>query len=95
MRYFFIILILFSQIYIKAIANVENIDFRPLYYNVLDLSKEQIRQFNDGNENILDKRQRAQYKIIKHLEKHEKREKTKDYHKSNPRMTVFGDLKRK
>ena len=95
MRYLFIVIFLFSQMHIKAIANVENIDFSPLYYNVLDLSKEQIRQFNDGNENILDKRQRAQYKIIKHLEKHEKREKTKDYHKSNPRMTVFGDYKKK
>ena len=95
MRYFFIILILFSQIYIKAIANVENIDFSPLYYNVLDLNKEQILQFNNGNENILDKRQKAQYRILKHLERHEKKQKTKDYYKSNPRMSVFGDYKKK
>ena len=95
MRYFFIILILFSQIYIKAIANVENIDFSPLYYNVLDLNKEQIPQFDNGNENILDKRQKAQYRILKHLERHEKKQKTKDYYKSNPRMSVFGDYKKK
>ncbi len=95
MRYFFIILILFSQIYIKAIADVENIDFTPLYYNVLDLNKEQISQFDNGNENILDKRQKAQYRILKHLEKHEKKQKSKDYYKSNPRMSVFGDLKKK
>lgn len=95
MRYFFIILILFSQIYIKAIANVENIDFSPLYYNVLDLNKEQIQQFDNGNENILDKRQKAQYRILKHLERHEKKQKTKDYYKSNPRMSIFGDYKKK
>ena len=96
MRYLFIVIFLFSQMHIKAIAQSENkIDFTPLYYNVLDLNKEQIYQFNDGNENILDTRQKAQYKIIKHLEKHEKRQKTKDYYKSNPRMTVFGDLKKK
>ena len=95
MRYFFIVLIFFSQIYIKAIADIENIDFTPLYYNVLDLNKEQIPQFDNGNENILDKRQKAQYRILKHLERHEKKQKSKDYYKSNPRMSVFGDLKRK
>lgn len=95
MRYFYIVLILFSQIYIQATAATENIDFAPLYYNVLDLNKEQIPQFDNGNENILDKRQKAQYRILKHLERHEKKQKTKDYYKSNPRMSVFGDYKKK
>ena len=96
MRYLFIVIFLFSQMHIKAIAQGENkIDFTPLYYNVLDLNKEQIYQFNDGNENILDKRQKAQYRILKHLERHEKKQKTKDYYKSNPRMSVFGDYKKK
>ena len=96
MRFLFIVIILFSQIYIKAIADTESkIDFTPLYYNILDLNKEQILQFDNGNENILDKRQKAQYRILKHLERHEKKQKTKDYYKSNPRMSVFGDLNKK
>ena len=82
--------------HIKAIGDeICKIDFTPLYYNVLDLNKEQIQQFNDKNENILDKRQKAQYRILKHLEKHEKNQKVKDYYKSNQRMSVFGDLKKK
>ena len=96
MRFLFIVIILFSQIYIKAIADTESkIDFTPLYYNILDLNKEQILQFDNGNENILDKRQKAQYRILKHLERHEKKQKSKDYYKSNPRMSVFGDLNKK
>jgi len=96
MRYFLILLILLNQIFIKVIAH-ENvtIDFTPLYYNVLELDKEQISQFDAGNKSILNKRQKSQYRIIKHLEKHEKRQRQKDYYKSNPRMSIFGDLKKK
>ncbi len=98
MRFLFIVIILFSQIYIKAIADTESkIDFTPLYYNILDLNKEQISQFKDGNESKLDTRQKAQYRILKHLERKDAKRsmKKKDYYKSNPRMSVFGDLNKK
>ena len=74
------------------------IDFSPLYYNVLQLTREQISEIeylnetNDDIKSILDKRQKAQYRIIRHLENIEKFRKQKDYHKLNPRMSVFGNL---
>ncbi|MBO6256866.1 hypothetical protein J6N69_02365 [bacterium] len=74
------------------------INFSPLYYNVLQLNREQISEFEYLNEtkqniiNILDKRQKSQYRIIKHLDNKEKKAKDKDYYKLNPRMSVFGNL---
>ena len=46
---------------------------------------------------ILDKRQKAQFRILKHLEKQDiKRSfKEKNYYKLNPRMSVFGDMPKK
>lgn len=74
------------------------IDFTPLYYNVLQLTGKQISEIEYMNEtnkdvkSILDKRQKAQYRIINHLEKIEKSRKEKNYCKLNPRMSVFGNL---
>lgn len=46
---------------------------------------------------ILDRRQKAQFRILKHLEKQDIRRslKEKNYYKNNPRMSVFGDLEKK
>ncbi len=106
-------------------AYQKRIKFYPLYFNTLQLTPEQVSEFeyiieqynNNYKENlneknrlkklskqeekelkqILDKRQKAQFRIIKHLERQDiKRNiKEKDYYKSNPRMSVFGDLKKK
>ena len=103
----------------------KRIKFYPLYFNTLQLTPEQVSEFeyiieqynnnykknlNEKNrlkklskqeekelKQILDKRQKAQFRIIKHLERQDiKRNiKEKDYYKSNPRMSVFGDLKEK
>jgi len=58
-----------------------------------DLSKQEEKEIKQ----ILDKRQKAQFRIIRHLEKQDiKRSlKEKDYYKSNPRMSVFGNLQKK
>ena len=106
-------------------AYQKRIKFYPLYFNTLQLTPEQISEFeyiteiynneykkylNDKNQlrelakqenreikQILDRRQRAQFNIIKHLERQDiKRSlKEKDYYKFNPRMSVFGDLDKK
>lgn len=106
-------------------AYQKRIKFYPLYFNTLQLTTEQISEFeyiieeynnnykeNLSNKNILkelskqedkelkqilDKRQKAQFRIIKHLERQDiKRNlKEKDYYKSNPRMSVFGDIDKK
>ena len=106
-------------------AYQKRIKFYPLYFNTLELTPEQISEFeyiteiynneykkylNDQKQlkelakeenreikQILDRRQRAQFNIIKHLERQDiKRSlKEKDYYKSNPRMSVFGDLNKK
>ena len=106
-------------------AYQKRIKFYPLYFNTLQLTPEQISEFeyiteiynneykkylNDNKQlkelakhenreikQILDRRQRAQFNIIKHLERQDiKRSlKEKDYYKSNPRMSVFGDLNKK
>lgn len=106
-------------------AYQKRIKFYPLYFNTLQLTPEQISEFeyiideynnnykenlNDKNilkelskqedkelKQILDKRQKAQFRIIKHLERQDiKRSlKEKDYYKSNPRMSIFGDLDKK
>lgn len=46
---------------------------------------------------ILDKRQKTRYRIIRHLERKSLKNsiKTKDYYKSNPRMSIFGDIIKK
>lgn len=46
---------------------------------------------------FLDKRQKARYRIIRHLERKSLKNslKTKDYYKSNPRMSIFGDISKK
>ena len=67
--------------------NLDNIN----YLKTLSLNEEkEIKK-------ILDKRQKAQFRILKHLEKQDiKRSfKEKNYYKLNPRMSVFGDLPKK
>lgn len=55
------------------------------------------KQENKDLKQILDRRQKSLFGIIKHLERQDiKRSlKPKDYYKSNPRMSVFGDLPKK
>ena len=104
--------------------------FYPLYFNELQLSSEQISEYeyiietynnkyklliNSENKNLnkefnklhkeenkelkknLDGRQKNIYNLIKHLERQDiKRSlKPKNYYKSNPRMSIFGDLPKK
>ena len=100
MRYVCVIfLLLFQSTVCFADCSGHNIDFYPLYYNALQLSHEQISEtefmyetHNTDLKQILDRRQRAQLKIIKHLENFDNFRKEKNYKKLNPRMSVFGNL---
>lgn len=112
-----------NAIYQSALT--KRIKFYPLYFNALQLTPEQISQFeyitekyNTKYQNnlkdkktlkelskqedkeikqILDKRQKSQFRIVKHLERLDIKRalKEKDYYKSNPRMSVFGNLPKK
>lgn len=102
----------------------KKIKFYPLYFNALQLTPEQVSEFeyitevfNEKYKNstnikqiikisksedkevkkILDKRQKTRYRIIRHLERKSLKNniKTKDYYKSNPRMSIFGDISKK
>lgn len=106
----------------------KRIKFYALYHNTLQLTPEQVSQFeyiveiynnkyDDLLKNnikfgdirriskqedreikqILDKRQRKRFNLIRHLERFDlnKGFKEKDYYKLNPRMSVFGDLQKK
>lgn len=50
------------------------------------------RQENKALKKILTRQQRTEYNMIKHLERHDLRKNLhqKDYHKLNPKMSVFG-----
>lgn len=106
-------------------AYSKRIKFYPLYYNTLQLTPEQISEFEyiiekynkDYKDNlnnskylktlskqeekelkkILDKRQKTQFKILKHLEKQDIRRslQEKNYYRYNPRMSTFGNLEKK
>lgn len=101
------------------------IKFYSIYYNILQLSPEQISKFEyifeiysqkykfEINNSklikklakkeykelmlILDKRQKQQFRILKHLERQDIKRNFKetDYYKSNPRMSIFGDIHKK
>ncbi len=115
--------------YIKNTLNMR-IKFYPLYYNSLQLTGEQVSEFeyifeiynekynqailnnkkidtkainkisqqeNKDIKKILDRRQKHIFSLIRHLERQDIKRalKEKDYYKSNPRMSVFGDLDKK
>ena len=102
MKYVFVFFVLLSiQSIVLASDCIESsINFYPLYYNALQLSANQISEAEYLNEthdtrglsSILDNRQRAQLRIINHLENLENSRKEKNYKKLNPRMSVFGNL---
>lgn len=91
----FIILMIFIFVPDICAAN-EYID--SLWYNGLQISKEHIDLFDylkDGKEyyyKSLNRAQRRKYRLVKHLIKHDKHKKEKDFFRLNPRLTRFGNI---
>lgn len=86
----------------EQISQFEYITDKYNNYYIENLNDTKALKRLSNNENkeiqkILDKRQKAQFRIIKHLERqdHKRSLKEKDYYKSNPRMSVFGDIQKK
>ena len=61
---------------------------KQLYENLFSLEK--IKE--EKLKNVLNKEQRKTLKKIKHLERHDIKKRIKNYHKLNPKMSVFGNI---